>query len=254
MTIPASEPVPPVPVAPVATLELLEAWPGRRDELAAGLRGYLVFLLDENRKFNLTGERDPGRQWSGHIDDALHVARIVEGHLGGAPTGRLVDVGSGGGVPGLVFALIWPRLEVTLVEATGKKARFLEAAARLLGLENVRVLNARAEAVGRDPLHREMYDFAAARALAALPVLAEWTLPLLKVGGRLFAIKGPDMSAEMESARAALTKLGASAPPDIAPYHRADDRHSQLIIYRKTAPTPVAWPRSGGAARRRPLT
>jgi 16S rRNA (guanine527-N7)-methyltransferase len=251
------EPVHPpvaVPPAPAATLELLDAWPDRRHELALRLQHYLVCLLEQNRKFNLTGERDPVRQWSAHVDDALHVARLVQGSLGRPPAGRLADVGSGGGVPGLVFALLWPELHVALIEATGKKARFLEAAASRLELGNIRVLNARAEILGLDPRHRESYDFASARALAALPVLAEWTLPLLRTGGRLLAIKGPDVEEEIAAARNAFSTLGARPVPEIIPYRRADDRLSHLLIFTKAAPTPPAYPRPAGVARRRPLS
>src|SRR5438270_1050177 len=128
------------------------------------------------------------------IDDSLVLLEFL-------PPGplRLVDVGSGGGLPGLPLKLARPELSLILVEANRRKAAFLVQAAARLALSGVEVLAARAEDVGRDPRHREAYDIATARALAAMPVLAELCLPLVKVGGRLLAMKAD----ALEEAKAA---------------------------------------------------
>lgn len=239
---------------PEAVRAMAAGRPGREAELLERLGVFIDYLLARNQRMNLTGDRTPELQWSAHVGDALPVAALMEGALDSAPAGlRLLDVGSGGGVPGLVWALIWPEAEVTLLEATGKKARFLESAAELLGLRNVRVLNGRAEDLGREPAQREKYDVVTARALAALPALAEWTLPFLRVGGTLFAMKGPDPAPEIEAARSAFRQLGAAEEPEIVPYTRGDGRECHLLIYRKIKPTSPGFPRKAGAAKRRPL-
>lgn len=240
--------------APESTRRLLAAWPDREEALAGRLRDYVGYLLRQNRRFNLTGDRESETQWRAHVEDALKCGEIIQACEGGSMDGRRVlDVGSGGGVPGLIWALLWPGARVTLVEATAKKARFLEAAAGLLGLGNVRVLARRAEELAHEPAHRESYDVVTARALAALPALAEWTVPFLKTGGRLCAIKGPEVGAEIEQARSAFSALGAAEEPEIVPYRRGDGRDCHLLIYAKQRPTPKTYPRRGGATKRRPL-
>lgn len=239
---------------PASVRSMTGAWPGRETELLERFGVFIDYLLARNQRVNLTGDRTPELQWAAHVGDALPVAALIERALGGPPVGRRVlDVGSGGGIPGLIWALLWPRAEVTLLEATGKKANFLEAATDLLGLVNVHVLNGRAEQLGREPEYRETWDIVTARAVAALPVLAEWTLPFLRVGGTFFALKGPEVAPEIQAARSAFGKLGAEGEPDILPYTRADGRRCHLLVYRKTAPTPEGYPRKAGKARRRPI-
>lgn len=240
--------------APASTLRLLAAWPGREEELAESLRLYIDYLLRQNRRFNLTGDRDPATQWAAHIDDALACGALLQHKIPAMGEGRqILDVGSGGGIPGLVWALLWPGAKVSLLEATGKKARFLDAAAGLLGLGNVHVLTGRAEELAHQRAHRERYDLVTARALAALPTLAEWTLPFVRPGGYLAAIKGPDVSGEIGAARSACARLGASPEPEVFPYTRSDGRACHLLVYGKREPTPQDYPRRGDLARRRPI-
>lgn len=240
--------------APESTLRLLEAWPGREAELADSLRLYVEYLLRQNRRFNLTGDREPATQWSGHVDDALACGAILQARLPGLMSGcRVLDVGSGGGVPGLVWALLWPESRVVLLEATGKKARFLDAAAGLLGLGNVLVIAGRAEELAHDRVHRETYDLVTARALAELPALAEWTVPFARIGGQVAAIKGPEVRDEVEAGRPAFRRLGAGPEPDDFPYVRGDGRACQLLLYTKLSPTPREFPRRGDMAKRRPI-
>jgi len=232
---------------PDAMRLMASAWPGREEELVERLGVFIDYLLARNQRMNLTGDRTPELQWTTHVGDALPVAALIERALGGVPEGiRVLDAGSGGGIPGLVWAVLWPNAEVTLLEATGKKAQFLESAAELLNCGNVRVLNGRAEDLGRQTGQREKYDVVTARALAALQVLAEWTLPFLRVGGTLFAMKGPDPAPEIESARSAFRQLGAAEEPEIVPYTRGDGRECHLLIYRKIKPTSPGFPRKGG--------
>ena len=180
----------------------------------------------------------------GLIDDCL----VLLDHLGDAHT--LVDVGSGGGLPGLPLKIARPDLEVTLVEADESKAAFLVQAAAKLGLSGVEVVARRAEDVGRDPRHRERYDVAVARAVAALPALVELCLPLVKVGGRMLAQK----TDREDPARAehAIEILGGS-PAAVAEAQSPARAAGTVITVGKVRSTPAAYPRRAGVPVRKPL-
>ena len=164
---------------------------------------------------------------------------------------RIIDVGSGGGLPGLPLRLARPDLALTLLEANQRKAAFLVQAAATLGLSDVEVVARRAEDAGHDPRHREAYDFALARALAAMPVLVELCLPFVAVGGRLLAMK-TDAAAEAESARAAIARLGGELV-EIGAAASAARSLGQVIVVEKVRPTPPEFPRRAGVPSRRPL-
>lgn len=162
----------------------------------------------------------------------------------------VVDVGSGGGLPGLPLKIARPDLEISLVEADQAKAAFLVQATARLGLQGVEVVARRAEDVGRDPAYRERFDVAVARAVAALPVLAELCLPLVRVGGLMLAQK----TAEEDAARAAhaIEILGGS-PAMVAPAKSALRSGGTVVVVGKVRPTPAAYPRRPGVPGRKPL-
>ena len=174
------------------------------------------------------------------VEDCL----VLLDHLGDARS--LVDVGSGGGMPGLPLRIARPELRVTLVEADRRKAAFLVHAAARLELDGVQVVAERAEIAGHGPL-RESFDAAACRALAAMPVLAELCLPLVRVGGRLLAMKG-----QVEKAGAAVAELGGGQPL-VVPAPTAARERGIVVIVPKVAPTPAAYPRRPGLPGRRPI-
>lgn len=212
------------------------------------LERHWQLLLAANREFNLTAISDPEQAAEKHYADSL----LARPAFAGRP-GRALDIGSGGGFPGLVLAVACPDWDFTLLEATGKKCAFLERCGRELGLSNVRVLNCRAEEAGRDPALRAGFDLATARAVAPLAVLAEYALPLLRLGGRLAALKGAGWEAELAQAEAALALLGggvAQAIPQQLP--RSGDQRALLLI-EKLAPTPDKYPRRPGIPQKRPL-
>jgi 16S rRNA (guanine527-N7)-methyltransferase len=164
--------------------------------------------------------------------------------------GSIVDLGSGAGTPAIPLAVLRPESRFLLVEASRKKVGFLDMVCRELGLVNVDVLHARAEDVGRMPAHRERHDGFTARAVADLSVLAEYALPLLKVGGVAVLPKGS--RARLEAARAgpALALLGGAA----AVYESPPPPGSHIIVLRKIGPTPAPYPRRPGVPARRPLS
>lgn len=204
---------------------------------------YLRLLLDANTRFNLTAIEDLEEAWTRHILDSL----TLLAPLSVLAPARLIDVGSGGGAPGIPLAIALPQVKVALLEATGKRARFLEAAARELGLANVTVINERAEIAGRDPMHRERYDVAVARAVGPLTVLAELTIPLVRDGGVVLAIKGQKALQEIAEAKQALHRLHAAVLEPIP------TPTGTIVPLEKRRPTPHAYPRQPGEPKRRPL-
>ena len=164
---------------------------------------------------------------------------------------RVIDVGSGGGLPGLPLKLARPELRLTLLEANQRKAAFLVQATAQLGLRDVEVVALRAEDAGREARHREAYDFALARALAPMRVLVELCLPFVAVGGRLLAMKA-DALAEAEAARGVIERLGGEL---VAVTPAASEARSlgQVVVVGKVRATPPEYPRRAGVPGRRPL-
>jgi 16S rRNA (guanine527-N7)-methyltransferase len=206
-------------------------------------------LLEWNAKFNLTAIRDVEGIRSKHFLDSISCVQAWKHN----PPVSLIDVGTGAGFPGLVLKIIHPALRLVLVESVGKKANFCRHMVETLGLEHVEVITARAEELGQMPAHREKYDWAVARAVAAMPVLAEYLLPLVRVGGGMLAQKGESGPLEAQSAERALKILGGSLRqlvrvtlPGVA-----DERY--LIIVDKTAATPSSYPRRAGVPAQKPL-
>jgi 16S rRNA (guanine527-N7)-methyltransferase len=206
-------------------------------------------LIAWNEKFNLTAIREPESIRSKHFLDSLSCILALRE----APPGKLVDVGTGAGFPGIPLKIILPGLKLTLVESVGKKADFCRHITECLGLEGVEILHARAEEVGRMPSHRGQYDWAVARAVASLPVLAEYLLPLVRLAGRVLAQKGESGPAEAHAAERALKLLGGRVRqliPVTLP-GVAEDRY--LVVIDKIAATPEAYPRRPGMPAKVPL-
>jgi 16S rRNA (guanine527-N7)-methyltransferase len=178
------------------------------------------------------------------VDDSL----VLLEHLDVAV--KVVDVGSGGGLPGLPLKIARPQLSLTLVEADRAKAAFLVRACATLGLHDVEVLARRAEEVGRDPRYREAFDVAVARAVAPMPVLVELCLPLVRVGGRLLAQKTENE--DVERAARAIEAVGGALNSVVAAPSAAR-RAGTVVIVDKIRSTPEAYPRRPGVPSRRPI-
>lgn len=215
----------------------------------AQLAAYERELLEWNQKFNLTAIRGVDGIRAKHFLDSISCALAWREQT----PRRLVDVGTGAGFPGIVLKILYPGMNLTLVESVGKKANFCSHIVQTLGLEGVEVLTARAEDVGRDPKHREKYDWAVARAVANLPVLAEYLLPLVRVGGGMLAQKGESGPAEAQAAETTLRLLGGRmrqlVPVELPGV--AEERY--LVIIDKPSATPPAYPRKAGIPAKKPL-
>lgn len=218
-------------------------------EHAAAFDLYLRELLAWNAHTNLTAITDPDEIRVRHFLDSLSLARVADR---GVPL-RVVDVGSGAGFPGLPLALVFPQLQVTLLEATGKKVAFLEHIVAMLKLANAAPLKARAEEAGHDSKQRAAHDLVLARAVARLPSLLEYLLPLAKPGGLCVAMKGKTAHEEAASARHALAVLGGALRSIETVHLPGRDEPHYLIVVEKVAPTPAAYPRKPGVPTHKPL-
>ncbi len=206
-------------------------------------------LIEWNNKFNLTAIRDPESIRTKHFLDSLSCILAWKA----SPPAHLIDVGTGAGFPGIPLKLLYPSMKLTLVESVSKKAAFCRHIVDVLRLEQVDVIHARAEDLGRDPDHRETYDWAVARAVANLNVLSEYLIPFVKVGGTALAQKGESGPAEAQSAEGAMHLLGGKLR-QLIPVNLpgvADDRY--LILIDKVAATPPRYPRKPGIPAKQPL-
>ncbi len=212
---------------------------------------YFRQLIAQRSRAGLTSLTDRESIERRHFLESLVLLRALE--EAGAFSSPAIDIGTGAGFPGLPIKIARPELELTLLEATGKKVKFLSGLIELLALDGVTAVQARAEDLGHDPSHRGAYNLALARAVGPLRILTELALPFLRIGGRLATPKGSGAMREAREAVAALEATGGEIErieklelpwPGVSP---------TLILVRKTAETPDRYPRRAGMAAKRPL-
>jgi 16S rRNA (guanine527-N7)-methyltransferase len=215
---------------------------------------YRAELLAWNARVNLTAITEPAAVATRHFLDSLTILLAVPPAERDRPL-RLVDVGSGAGLPGLALALACPAWRVTVIDSVAKKTAFLRHACAMLGLEErTEVLTARAEEVARDPAHRGCYDLAVARAVASLATLAEYLLPLCRQGGRMIALKKGDLSAEVAAAARAVRLLGGGPLATVPVPELADLGAGRVVLAaRKERATAPQYPRRPGLPAKDPL-
>jgi 16S rRNA (guanine527-N7)-methyltransferase len=216
----------------------------------AALQRYEQELLEWNTRINLTAIRDSESIRAKHFLDSFTCLLAWRDQ----PPASLIDIGTGAGFPGIPLKIIYPSMRLTLVDSVGKKLDFCRHIIQILGLEKADVLQARAEELGQNPVYRERYEWAVARAVANLNILVEYLLPLVKVGGAILAQKGESGPAEAHLAERPARLLGGRlrqvvplALPGVV-----EDRY--LIIFNKIAATPRNYPRRVGIPAKTPLT
>ncbi|NJD58780.1 MAG: 16S rRNA (guanine(527)-N(7))-methyltransferase RsmG [Anaerolineales bacterium] len=219
-----------------------------RSQLAA-LSLYERELLDWNTRFNLTAIRNPHEIHIKHFLDSLTCLLVMRE----SAFGRFIDVGTGAGFPGIPIKILYPKVQLTLVESVGKKAEFCRHVVKILALPEVEVVQERAEVLGQDQNYREQYDWAVARAVAILPVLAEYLLPLVRVGGTVLAMKGESGPAEAHAAEHALRMLGGHLRQLLPVTLPGVVEERYLVVIDKVAATPAAYPRKVGMPAKQPL-
>jgi len=231
------------------TLLQLELTPAQ----LAAFQIYADELRTWSEQFNLTAIKDLEGIQIKHFLDSLSILKVLLPPSTVHRPPSFVDIGTCAGFPGLPLKIACPEMQLTLVEATGKKAKFCEHVIAKLNLRGVKVVQARAEEIGHDPAHREQYDWAVARAVAEMPTLAEYLLPLVKRGGRAIAQKGSSAPGETQTAAGAVKRLGGELE-QIVPVELpgiAETRY--LVVFKKIAATPAAYPRRTGLPGKKPL-
>jgi 16S rRNA (guanine527-N7)-methyltransferase len=208
-------------------------------------------MLSDYVEANVIGTRDLRGILLDHVLDSLSCFLFEP--LGDVR--RLVDVGSGGGLPGIPIKIAGPELEATLVESTAKKARFLRRVVETLSLEGVTVTNARVEEIARSEAYRGAYDIATARAVARLSVVAEYCVPLLEVGGYVISMKGRPDGGEISEGERAAEKLGARVAKliRVSRLPELEEKERCLVILEKVEETPREYPRNVGVPAKKPL-
>ena len=211
-------------------------------------------LMHANTRMNLTSVREADEAWDKHIFDSLTLIPLLA-ELDDNST--IIDIGSGGGLPGIPLAIALPNLRFTLMDATKKKCDYLEQVASALGLSNVRVICSRAESLGQDrgektatgraDAHREHYDIAMARGVGQIPMLAEITVPLVKIGGLVLMTKGQRAEEELTNAKQALHLLHAAHAGTV------ETPTGRVVVIEKLRRTPRDYPRRDGEPKRAPL-
>jgi len=220
----------------------------------AAFQTYADELREWNEKFNLTAIKDPEGIQIKHFLDSLSILKVLpSSSVARSGPSSFVDVGTGAGFPGLPLKIVYPDIQLTLVEATGKKVKFCEHVIAKLNLQGVTVIKARVEEIGHNPAHRERYDWVVARAVAEMSTLAEYLLPLVKRGGRAIAQKGSGAPGETQTATGAVKRLGGElerlVPVELPGI--AETRY--LVVFKKIAATPTAYPRRTGIPTKTPL-
>ncbi|GAB5492767.1 MAG: 16S rRNA (guanine(527)-N(7))-methyltransferase RsmG [Phototrophicaceae bacterium] len=207
-------------------------------------------LLEEwGKQMNLTTITEHDDVIIRHFLDSLSLVEVI----GFDDGDKLIDVGTGAGFPGLALAIAFPNIHVTLMDSVQKKLKFLQAVIDELQLDNVEVLHMRAEDAGNHPDHREQYDIVTARAVALLPVLLEYTMPLAKVGGFVVAMKGESAEREVAEAKRALFVLKGDAKPVAEIQLPTIERSHFLVTIEKTEKTPNNYPRQAGTPKKKPI-
>lgn len=210
---------------------------------------YYDELLDWNKKFNLTAIEDEQGIIIKHFYDSLLGSKVP----GWSGQGKLLDLGSGAGFPGVPLKIVYPDLQVTLVDSLQKRVGFLNHLTATLELNYIGSIHRRAEELGQDRTARESYDFVVSRAVAKLPVLCEYCLPLVKKGGIFIAYKGPEAMQELDKARKAIGILGGGQIELVERQLPLVGGQRLLVVIRKVNNTPAKYPRKAGTVAKNPL-
>lgn len=206
-------------------------------------------LLEWNARFNLTAIRETEGIRAKHFLDSLTCTLAWRD----TPPTSLIDIGTGAGFPGIPLKILYPGLSLVLVESVGKKAEFCRHVAATLGMDRVEVVQSRAEEVGQMDKFRERFDWAVARAVANLPILVEYLLPLVRVGGGMLAQKGESGPVEAHASEKATRLLGGRMRQLIKVDLPGVAEERYLVVIDKVAATPPNYPRRVGIPTKKPL-
>ncbi|MBR2454499.1 MAG: 16S rRNA (guanine(527)-N(7))-methyltransferase RsmG [Clostridia bacterium] len=208
---------------------------------------FAELLIETNKSFNLTAIKEPDDVTVKHFADCLAIFKYVN-----IPeNAKIIDVGTGAGFPGLVLKLARPDINMTFLDSTKKKLGFIESVLNACGVKG-ETLHMRAEEAAQLSKYREQFDFATARAVAALPVLSEYCLPFVKQGGSFVSMKSAESNEEMESAKKAISILGGKINEDIV-FDLVENMPRRIITIKKNSQTPTKYPRPSAQIAKKPL-
>lgn len=228
---------------------ILQPFPEADQVKQEKLFAYLNLVLETNRTTNLTAITSWEEAVIKHLYDSLFVIRLTAW----AQWPKILDLGSGAGLPAVPLAITYPQQTYYLLEASRKKADFLHIVKEKLELDNIVVLNERAENLARQDSFRGQYPMVTARAVAELAVLLELTIPFCETGGGVMAFKGPNYQAELEKAKQAQAILNTVLKEENSYQLPLDMGRRTLLYFQKTGPTPGKYPRRPGIPAKRPL-
>jgi 16S rRNA (guanine527-N7)-methyltransferase len=212
------------------------------------LWAYLLFLRQENQKYNLTGIDNPRQIVTKHLLDSLSLLEVVK-----LLNGSMIDVGSGAGFPGIVLKIFFPSLNLVLLDSLARRVSFLEKVIERLSLSGIKAIHGRAEDLGQDLNYRDRFDWVVSRAVSPLNTLSEFTLPFAKKGGHIILYKGPDYINELNQGKRAVLLLGGEVE-SIRRVQVSNLNGERFIVFlRKVRETPARYPRKAGIPKKRPL-
>lgn len=210
---------------------------------------YYSLLVEWNEKINLTAITEKAEVYEKHFYDSISASFFFDF----TKVETLIDIGAGAGFPSLPIKIIYPHLQVTILDSLNKRITFLEHLSKELKLEHVSCIHGRAEEFGGDPKYRDRFDVVTARAVARLNVLAEYCMPFAKVGGNFVVLKGADASNELDEAKKAIKTLGGKTEKletFALPIEKAE---RSIIVINKLAATPKGYPRKAGTPSKKPI-
>lgn len=217
---------------------------------------YYHMLIEKNKVMNLTAITEKDEVILKHFVDSISVSAAVPEFLkliGSGKAAKILDVGTGAGFPGIPLKIAFPEANITLLDSLNKRVLFLQEVIDSLGLKKITAIHDRAEDAARKPELRGRFDIVVSRAVAALPILAEYTLPFLKEGGFLICYKTPEAEKELNEAAHAISVLGGGAGKIFEYTLPGSDITRSFIVIKKIKATPKAYPRKAGTAKKNPL-
>ncbi|MDR0979191.1 MAG: 16S rRNA (guanine(527)-N(7))-methyltransferase RsmG [Lachnospiraceae bacterium] len=208
---------------------------------------YMNILISENEKVNLTAITEPREIVLKHFIDSITICSLIK------EEDRIIDVGTGAGFPGIPLKIVDNTINVTLLDSLNKRINFLNLVINKLELKNIGTIHSRAEDAGNNKEYREKYDVAVSRAVAPLPVLLEYMVPLVKQKGKIICMKGPNSKQEIEDAKEAIKVLGAEIEDIKEIKLPFSDIERTIIIINKSKNTPKEYPRKAGIPTKNPI-
>lgn len=219
------------------------------DQMISDLKTYREILVDWNQKMNLTGIEEEKEVFIKHFLDSISAVsnRYIKDGI------SLIDVGTGAGFPGLPLKICLQNIKLTLLDSLNKRINFLQEVSNTVNLKDVEFIHGRAEDFGKNSDYREQYDVATARAVAGLPILMEFCVPFVKVGGYFVCLKGPNANLELEESKMAMDILGLEFVEKIDIELPNEELKHNILVFKKIKNTPEKYPRKAGKPAKSPI-